>query len=514
MWERFSYYGMRALLIYFLTQHFLFSDEKAYLIYGAYTAMVYLAPVIGGVIADRYLGPRKAVTLGAILLVLGHFGMAFEGAPALARETAAGVVIDRDPVFLNAFFFSLALIVTGVGFLKTNASTIVGALYEKGDPRRDSGFTYFYMGINIGGAAAPLLCGWLGQTYGWGYGFGLAGIGMLAGLIGFLRGQKHLEGHAEPPDPQALRAHIAPGISRETAIYIFAALLVVAIWFVLQHQAVVGQILSISGIVTSAFILYFAFWRCDREERDKLLVCAVLLAFTIGFWAFYEQMGSSLNLFADRVVNRVVFGYEIPASMFQSLPAIFVILLAPIFSILWIWLAKRGWEPTTPVKFSLGIAFLALAFFILVFGSTLASGGAKVALIWFVLNFFFLVVGELCLSPVGLSMVTKLSPKRLVGMMMGMFFLAYSASSFIAGKIAQLTSAPPGEDVIDIEAATIIFASVYGQLGLIALGVAAFLYLISPILGRAMHEEGNGNPTLIARLYPKRFRQQYSAAAE
>lgn len=490
LWERFSYYGMRALLVLFLTQHFLFSDSQSYLIYGAYTAMVYVMPVLGGAISDRYLGSRKSVTLGAILLVLGHFGMAVEGPAAMETIINGTRTVTRDAFYLNVFYLSLALIITGVGFLKANISTVVGALYDRDDPRRDAGFTIFYMGINIGAAAAPLLCGWLGQTYGWRYGFGLAGVGMLAGLFGFLRGQRHLMGHAEPPDAARLRERVVAGLSRETLVYVAALGLVLGVWLIMQHQHLVGPMLSIFGIAVGVWILYYAIAHCTPAERNSLLVCAALILFTIGFWAFYEQMGSSLNLFADRMVNRVVLGHEIPSSMLQSLPAVFVILLAPFFSALWLWLGRRKWEPSTPVKFSLAIAQLALAFLVLAFGTTLAHGQGKVALIWYVLNFFLLVTGELCLAPVAMAMVTTLSPARIVGVMMGTFFLAYSASSFISGLIAQLTSVQTvGGAVVDRAAALATYAGVYTRLGLMALGVAALLYALSPVFKRYMRGE-------------------------
>jgi len=510
MWERFSYYGMRALLIFYLTQHFLYSDEKAYLIYGAYTAMVYMLPVIGGILADQYLGYRKAVTFGAVLLVLGHFGLAIEGPSALTIVGENGLEISRDPFYANAFFLSLALIATGVGFLKTNVSTIVGALYDKGDPRRDSGFTFFYMGINIGGALAPLLCGWLGQTYGWQYGFGLAGIGMLGGLIVFVRGQKYLEGRAEPPCPEKLRKKIVLGLSLETLVYFMGVFVVLGAWVLLMNQALVGRTLSLFGLGASLFVLYFATRRSTREERDKIIVISVLLIFLLIFFAFYEQMGSSLNLFADRVVNRDVLSVEVPASTLQSLPAFFVILLAPVFSIMWIWLGRRGLEPTTPVKFALGLFFMSLAFFTLVLGAGIADG-EKVSLIFFVLSFFWLVVGELFLSPVGLSMITRLSPQRIMGLMIGMFFLAYSGASFIAGRIAQLAAAPP-KAAGDLVVMTQQYSNVYYQLGILAIGTSVFLYILTPILARAMHEEGTGNRTIIARLYPKKFRKPIADA--
>jgi POT family proton-dependent oligopeptide transporter len=490
LWERFSYYGMRALLVFYLTRHFLFTDADSYLIYGAYTAMVYMTPVIGGVLADRYLGARKAVVFGAVLLVLGHFGLTIEGPSAMAETGHAPVGGD---VYLKIFFLSLALITTGVGFLKTNTATLVGALYGRSDPRRDAGFTIYYMGINIGGAAAPLLCGWLGATFGWRYGFGAAGLGMLMGLAGFLRGRDLLDGRGGPPAPDRLREGVVPGISRGAFVYAASCLVVLAIWLVLQRREIVGPILAACGIVTALFIIYYAFARCTRAERDRLLVCAVLLAFTIGFWAFYEQMGSSLNLFADRFVNRIVLGHEIPAATLQSLPSIYVILLAPLFSALWLRLGQRGREPSTPIKFTLAIASCGLAFLVLALGARLVPASGKVPLIFFALNFLFLVTGELCLAPVAMAMVTRLAPERIVGLMMGAFLLAYSASSFISGLIAQLTSAQTiGGALVDPSRALATYTAVYTRLGLIALSVAVLLLVLAPVLRRyAREREGD-----------------------
>ncbi|MBL8269273.1 peptide MFS transporter [Steroidobacter sp.] len=482
LWERFSYYGMRALLIFYLMQHFLFSEGESYLIYGTYTALVYMTPVLGGAIADRYLGARKAVTLGAILLVIGHLGIAVEGPPATQIGTAAGAVA-RDAVSLQIFYTSLAFIIVGVGFLKTNASTLVGALYGPNDPRRDSGFTIFYMGINLGGAAAPLLCGWIGQTYGWRYGFGLAGIGMLAGLFTFLRGQRHLHGLADPPNPAWLREPVIAGLSRELLIYASSVALVIAAWLLLNNRQVVGPMLTVFGIVTGLGVLYYSLSRCNPVERDRLLVCAALIVFTIGFWALYEQMGSSLAVFADRLVDRTIFGFTVPASMFQSLPPIFILLLAPVASALWLHLGRRGREPSATLKFSLALLQVGLAFLVLTLGLNGTEPGAKVALGWFVLNFFLMTCGELCLAPVGMSVVTKLAPRRIVGVMMGAFFLAYSASSYISGLVAQLTSQNDA-GVSPIQA----FANVYTRLGVIALALALVLFLLAPVLTRRSHE--------------------------
>ena len=478
MWERFSYYGMRALLIFYLTQHFLFSDDRAFLIYGAYTSLVYMAPLIGGALADRYLGMGKAVTFGAILLVLGHFGMAFEGPPA---EAAANGV-DQHPLYTQIFYLSLSLIVVGVGFLKPNISTIVGALYPVHDARRDAGFTIYYMGINIGAFASSILCGWLGQTHGWKYGFGLAGIGMLAGLIIFLRGQKYFGGVANPSQPQLLIQPGLPGLNREQSIYVGGILMVAVVWILVQYQAVVGTLLGLSGLGVTLFLAYYAVKHCTVEERDRLAVAAVLIFFSVIFWALFEQAASSLNLFTDRAVNRNVFGWEVPAAVFQSVNPAFIFIFAPLLSILWPRLAKRGIEPNTPQKFAIAIALVGFGYLVLVFGSSIA-GPTGIALIWIFLLYWFHTMGELCLSPVGLSMITKLSVQRIVGFMMGVWFLASASANFIAALIAKATAVEPapGQTAVDVA------LEVYTQVGLLAIGISVVLLLLAPALKKRMH---------------------------
>ncbi len=485
LWERFSYYGMRALLIFYLTQHFLFADEKAYLIYGAYSALVYVTPVIGGALADQYLGSRKAVVFGAILLVLGHFGMAFEGPQAISLDGN----VTRDPFYLQLFYLSLAFIICGVGFLKANISTIVGALYSPDDPRRDSGFTLFYMGINIGAFASALLCGWLGQTFGWKYGFGLAGIGMLIGLMVFLKGQSHLQGKAEPPSIEHLSQRIAGGIiSREKLIYLCGLLGVCIIWQLIQHQDLVGQALAGFGGLTLLFIIGYAFSQCDAIERHRMFVASTLILFSVLFWALFEQAGSSLNLFTDRSVDRSLFGYELPASVFQSFNAFFIFLLAPVFSFLWTYLARKGLEPPTPVKFAFALFQVGLGFLLLVFGAQFAGPGEGVNMIWLVLIYLLHTTGELCISPVGLSMITKLSVARIAGMMMGVWFLASAGANFIASKIAQLTGAKTASgEVLNPVDAFHQTLEVYSNVGWFALAIAVFLLLLSPLLRKGMH---------------------------
>ena len=479
MWERFSYYGMRALLILYLTKHWEFTDATSYLIYGAYTSLVYIMPVFGGMLADQILGSKKAVTYGAILLVFGHLGMTVESNEQI-------------------FYLSLALIVSGVGFLKPNISTMVGALYEEGDPRRDSGFTIFYMGINIGAFTATLLCGYLGEEIGWAYGFGAAGIGMLLGLFIFLWGQKYLEGLAEPPSNKYMTK--VNGISFENWAYISGVVMVLVTWFLVQNSQLVGQLLGGFGVIFIGAWLLYALVKCAPEERDRLIVVGILILFSLIFWALFEQAGSSLNILTDRGVDRVIFGWEVPASMFQSLNAGFIFTIAPLFALLWIALAKRNMEPSTPIKFSIGIVLVGLGFLALVYGMN-SSEGLQTGVIWIVLIYLLHTLGELCLSPVGLSSVTKLSPQRIVGFMMGMWFFASAAGNYVASLIAKGTAGDPvlkiaeriyfqvmnlPEDTFTVNQKN-GFMDVYTDVGLIAIGCGIFLAIITPLLRKLMH---------------------------
>ena len=467
MWERFSYYGMRALLILYLTKHWEFTDATSYLIYGAYTSLVYIMPVFGGMLADQILGSKKAVTYGAILLVFGHLGMTVESNEQI-------------------FYLSLALIVSGVGFLKPNISTMVGALYEEGDPRRDSGFTIFYMGINIGAFTATLLCGYLGEQVGWAYGFGAAGIGMLFGLIIFLWGQKYLEGLAEPPSNKYLQK--MNGISYESWAYISGIFMVLVTWFLVQNSQLVGQLLGGFGAIFIGAWLLYALFRCAPDERDRLIVVGILILFSLIFWALFEQAGSSLNILTDRGINRVIFGWEVPASMFQSLNAGFIFTIAPLFAMLWIALAKRNMEPSTPIKFSIGIILVGLGFLALVYGMR-SSEGLQTGVFWIILIYLLHTLGELCLSPVGLSSVTKLSPQRIVGFMMGMWFFASAAGNYVAGLIARATasdSSGVSNDVFDLTQKQ-SFMDVYTDVGLMAIGCGILLAILTPFLKKLMH---------------------------
>ncbi len=484
LWERFSFYGMKYLLLLYLTKYHLFSDANGLEVLGGYAALVYAMPVIGGLLADRYLGMRKAVIFGGLLLVAGHLGMAIEGEAA----RRVGDEVLRDEGALQVFYLSLALIVIGVGFLKPNISTIVGRLYTEEDPRRDSGFTIFYMGINIGSFAATLLCGYLGETYGWAYGFGAAGIGMLIGLLTFTLGQKHLHGHAEPANPAVLREKSPLGLNKEWTIYLGAVVGVFAVWQMLQFHGAVGTALNLLSLAVLVGLTWFIATRCDSVERGRMIALVVLTLSTVVFWALFEQAAASMTLFADRVMDRNLLGFELTASQFGSLNSFFIFTLAPLFAWLWTSLARRGLEPSTPVKFALGIAQAGLGFGALVWGASQPDEAGLVTAYWMVLAYLLHTTGELCLSPVGLSAVTKLSVPSVVGVMMGSWFLATAYSEFVAAQLAKLAAIETVDgSVTDIGAALDSYTSLFNDLLWVGLGVALLLLLISPLLRRMMH---------------------------
>ncbi|MGB1157954.1 MAG: peptide MFS transporter [Porticoccaceae bacterium] len=483
-WERFSFYGMKYLLLLYLTKYHLFTDSMGLDVLASYAALVYAMPVLGGLLADRYLGMRKAVSFGGLMLVLGHLGMAYEGHQAYR----VGGEVVRDQQALNIFYLSLSLIVIGVGFLKPNISTIVGKLYEDSDPRRDSGFTIFYMGINMGALLATLLCGYLGEAYGWGYGFGAAGIGMAFGLIVFQAGQSHLKGYAEPPDPQRLQQKSAIGLSAEWTIYLAAIASLAVVWNIVQHSHLVEWLLNSMGLAVICGLLYFILRKCDAVERGRMLVMMVLIFSTVVFWALFEQSAASMTLFADRVTDRSLFGVDLTASQYGSFNSAFIILLAPLFASLWTFLGRRGWEPSIPVKFSLGIIFAGLGFGALLLGGGNVNEAGLVIGWWLVLAYLLHTIGELCLSPVGLSAVTKLSVPRVVGLMMGTWFLATAYSEFVAmqlSKIAAIDSA--ASETIDIASALASYNELFGFLFAVGIGVGIILLLISPVLKKHMH---------------------------
>lgn len=483
LWERFSFYGMKYLLLLYLTKYHLFTDDLGYDVLGAYAGLVYAMPVIGGMLADRYLGMRKAVVFGGILLCLGHLGMAYEGFQA----HLVGDQIVRDDGAIQVFYFSLALIIMGVGFLKPNISTIVGRLYGEGDPRRDAGFTIFYMGINVGAFTATLLCGYLGETYGWKYGFGAAGIGMLFGLATFIYGQRYLHGAAEPHDPQLLAERVLGPLSREWLIYLGSLLALFVVWQMVQVNWVVHQTLNVLALIVLVWLVWFLTYRCNPVERSRMIVLAVLTVFTVAFWALFEQSAASMTLYADRVLDRSAFGVTFTASQLGAMNALFIFLLAPLFAVLWQWLGRRDMDLSTPVKFALGIIQAGLGFGMLVWGATHPDEFGKVALIWFVLAYLLHTTGELCLSPVGLSAVTKLAVPSVVGVMMGAWFLATAYAELLATQISKLAAVDTvGGEVTDVATALATYTDLFYKLLWVGIGIGVLLLLISPLLKRGM----------------------------
>jgi POT family proton-dependent oligopeptide transporter len=430
MWERFSYYGMRAILILYMVAPLDkgglgFSVAKGGAVYGLYTAMVYLMNLPGGWIADRMLGQQKAVLYGAILISAGEFCLAVPGIPL--------------------FYLGLVLLMLGTGLLKPNVSTIVGQLYKADDIRRDSGFSIFYMGINIGALISPLICGYIGERVSWRLGFGVAGLGMLAGLTQYALSGRYLGTAGLHPSSTGVpaedrRQRRNGGLA---GLLILAAIAVVA--FLGQTGAIaltaesifdaLGWVLILVSTAVFAWLIFGRGW--SATERKRAVATLVIFVSSAIFWAAYEQAGSSLNLFADRNTDRHIFGWEFPASWFQFVQPVFVILLAPVFA--WLWIALRHREPSIPAKFTVALIFGAAAFAILV----PAAGGQMVSPWWLTGTYFLQTLGELCLSPVGLSAMTKLAPQRVAGFMMGVWFLSVSIGDWASGKATTFYESMP-----------------------------------------------------------------------
>jgi len=458
MWERFSYYGMRALLIFYLTKHWLFADAKANLIYGAYTSLVYITPVLGGYLADRYLGQRRAVLFGGILLMCGHFLMAVEGTGG-----------QNDPT-INVFWAALAFIIVGSGFLKANISVMVGQLYRLTDTRRDGAYTIFYMGINLGAAVGTILVGYLGETIGWAYGFGLAGIGMLAGLVVFVLGRPALRGAGEAPAPLAKNT--------EWALYAVGVAAVAVIWGLIQYQDVIQTLLIVSGILLLGYVLYEAY-KLEKEPRERIFAILFLIALNPIFWGLFEQAGGSINLYTDRYVDRA----GVPASLFQSINPIYILVLAPLFAAAWVMLGKRNLEPSAPAKFALALFQVGAGFLVFVWGANAFPVGpeAKTAVLFVFLLYLLHTTGELCLSPVGLSAMNRLAPAFMASLIMGAWFYMTAVGNFVAGKIGEATGGHGGEMTKDLT------LDVYWTIGLWTIGIGVVVLALSPIVNKWMH---------------------------
>ncbi len=428
MWERFSFYGMKALLVLYMTKPLTegglaFDEKYSGIIAGTYFSSVYWTPLIGGWLADKIFGARRAVLIGGIIIACGHFSMAFRTMPN--------------------FYAGLFLIALGTGLLKPNISAMVGGLYSERDKRRDAGFSIFYMGINLGAFIAPFICGPLGQKVDWHYGFAAAGVGMVFGLLQYVLGGKRLRDVGNPPEKRGKK--VEPDIKETRKIGSETeGLDVLTILFVIVG-CVLGFSLGyysggdlISGLFPGVVGLFAGYLlgvvrHLKGDELKRVLVIFILFLFSALFWTSFEQASTTLTLFADRLTNRVVFGWEIPASLFQSIEPFFLITLAPVFAWFWIRLGRR--DPSSPAKFAYGLLFAGISFAVIAFASTLTGGGNKVSPMWLVVVYLIQTIGELCLSPVGLSTVTKLSPARMVGLMMGVWFLSISIGDYFSGIV-------------------------------------------------------------------------------
>jgi POT family proton-dependent oligopeptide transporter len=554
MWERFSYYGMRGLLIFFLTQQFLFDDTFSQGQYGAYTSLVYLLPLIGGFVADHWLGTRKAIAFGALLLVAGHFTMAIEGAPAkqtityngtkyefqvtgrmearhvclkvdkgcydvgagdgggmaikglpegaslpalLPKDAYTKAVEDRSPLFVNVFYLAISLIIMGVGFLKANISSIVGQLYHESDPRRDPGFTLYYYGINLGAFWASILCGWLGTNFGWWVGFGLAGVGMLAGYIVFTLGKPLLEGKGEPPDPEKLRAPALGPINLEWFIYLMAFVGLVVVFFLVRRFDFTGYLIAGGSALVLGYLLWYMLTKCTMAEVGRLVLALILIAASVVFFTLFEQAGSSLNQFAERNTQLAIWptptaqlgpiavDTSFTAAQAQSFNSGFILLLAPLFSAIWAWLGKYNRDPDPVFKFGIALVQVGAGFFVLVWGAQFHDAAFKVPLIILALAYLLHTTGELCLSPVGLSQMTKLAPFAVLSTVMATWFLASSWAQWLAGLIAQQTAAETvGGQVLDPGKALETYVRVFKEIGTWGALIGVGLIVLSPFLKR------------------------------
>ncbi|MEQ6123080.1 oligopeptide:H+ symporter [Pseudotenacibaculum sp. MALMAid0570] len=480
LWERFSFYGMRALLTLYMVQEIFKAlverDTATAIVYASYGSLVYASTVIGGQISDKILGMRSSIFLGGILMAIGHFVLA----------------IEND----IAFFLALAFIIMGNGFFKPNISTFVGSLYEEGDVKKDSGFTIFYMGINIGGWIAPLLCGWLAAEYGWHYGFGLAGIGMLTGLIFFWSGiKKNVFGDKGLPPNQEVYEKKVMGLPQKTLIPVLSVLAVPVIAYVLSSykaiaggesflgdETIVGLIFKIIGIVVIIYLGNIMF-KATVEERKKLFMAVLITFFMTMFWGFHELSGSVITLFASR---NVALDGIMTASQTNSLNSMFIIILAIPISLLWAFLSKRNLNPRTPYKFGLGLVLAGASFYILSISGASADENGMVPFAYLLVMYFIISVGELFMSPVGLSKITDLSPKRIVAFMMGIWFLSSAYAFQIVGFISkQLAIESTDANVGGLETLG-VYTDGFELIAMYSVGAGLVVLLFGPLMKKLM----------------------------
>lgn len=471
MWERFCYYGMRVLLTLYLVKSLMKGDADAALIYGAYTGLVYAAPILGGKMADKYLGYRYAVILGAILMAIGEF-----------------IILGGNEQFL---IIGMGALIVGNGYFKANISTIVGKLYKDDDPRRDSGFTIFYIGINVGALLATTVVAFVGETYGFDKGFGLAGLGMLTGLFIFWSGQKNFAAAPGLDITPEGRKTVFGGVQMWQAITVGSLFLIPLSYVLILNNSWLDYIL-LGLFLFISYSMVSAGAKADAEEKqkiwkDRMIALIIFMVINISFWACFEQAGTSLTLFADRNVDRMIFGWEMPASMTQFFNPFFIIVFGSIFSVMWVKLSERGKNPSIPMKFALGILQLGLGFLITQVGLVFVNESFQVPLLTLVFLYLLHTTGELFLSPIGLSMVTKLSPKNIAGTAMGAWFLSFAIANYVGGKIASLTGGHGGQDSLNVEAGLQTYTGTFAVIGGVLVAIAIIIALMNKPLERLMH---------------------------
>jgi POT family proton-dependent oligopeptide transporter len=472
MWERFSYYGMRALLTLYLTAElanggFGLSREESLTMYAIFTGLVYLTPILGGWIADKFLGKRKTVYIGGLVMAVGQFLLAASG--FLAHSL--------DPVTrLFVFNFGLGVLIIGNGFFKPNISTIVGDFYDDNDPRKDSAFNIFYMGINLGAILGPFIAGALGENVQWGYGYLAAGIGMLIGVLWMKTREATLEDKGLPPNTPENKLVLDGKDWRDIFTYaiglIISTFAIVYVWGMLPDNvtSIISYIGFTAGVLGLGYVIYQG--TSGSAEWSRMIVILILAFFNIAFWAGFEQAGGTMNLFAKENTNRLIFGWDMPATWFQNINPIAILIFAPIFSIMWLKLDAMKYNPRTPIKFAIGLFLGAIAFWIMTQASHAADGGNLVSPLWLVVVYTVLTLGELMLSPIGLSMITKLAPRKLVSVVMGLWMASFAAGNYLAGMMESILHK------YDFE--------LYPFITMLMLGSGVCLLILSPFLNKSM----------------------------
>ena len=483
MWERFCYYGMRVLLTLYLVKSLMKGDAEASLIYGAYTGLVYAAPILGGKMADRFLGYRYAVMLGAILMAIGEF--------IIIGDMAIGEYINLGGGE-HMLLVGMGALIVGNGYFKANISTIVGKLYKDNDPRRDSGFTIFYIGINIGALLATTVVAYVGETYGFDKGFGLAGIGMLTGLLIFWSGRKNYSAAPGLDFTEEGKKKILGPFNWIQVITVGSLGLIPLCYLLIQNNSYMDYILLGLFLYISISMISAGAKEDAKQQvsiwKDRMIALVIFMIINIAFWACFEQAGTSLTLFADRNVNREILGWVMPASMTQFFNPAFIIIFGSIFSVMWVKLSKMGKNPSIPMKFSFGILQLGLGFLVTQVGMQFVNDAYQVPLLTLVFLYLLHTTGELFLSPIGLSMVTKLSPKNIAGTAMGAWFLSFAIANYVGGKIATLTGGH-GDSGEALPAADGLakYTSVFANIGFVLLAIAVIIALLNKPIKKLMH---------------------------